>query len=254
VTTPGPPPRVLLVTGAGRGIGAACALTAAAAGWDVGVNYQRDRAAAEGVAAKVRALGRRASVLQADVADEDAVEAMFRALDAELGPLGGLVANAGIVAPAARVDEMNAQRITRVFAVNVVGAFLCAREAVRRMSTRHGGRGGAIVHLSSAAARLASPGIYVDYSASKAAVDNLTLGLALEVAAEGIRVNGVRPGIIDTEIHATSGMLERAQAQVAKIPLQRMGHADEIARAVVWLLSDDAGYVTGATLDVTGGR
>jgi NAD(P)-dependent dehydrogenase (short-subunit alcohol dehydrogenase family) len=254
VTTSGAHPRVLLVTGASRGIGAACALAAAAAGWDVAVNYHRERAAAEDVAEQVRGLGRRACVLQADVADEGAVEAMFRTLDGELGPLGGLVINAGIVAPASRVDEMSAQRVARVFAVNVVGAFVCAREAVRRMSTRHGGHGGAIVNLSSAAARLASPGIYVDYSASKSAIDNLTLGLAREVAAEGIRVNGVRPGIIDTDIHATSGMLERAQAQVAQIPLQRMGRADEIARAVVWLLSDDAAYVTGATIDVTGGR
>jgi NAD(P)-dependent dehydrogenase (short-subunit alcohol dehydrogenase family) len=246
--------KVLLVTGASRGIGAACALAAAQAGWDVGVNFLRDRAAAERVADDVRALGRRACVLCADVASEPAVEAMFRELDAQLGTLAGLVTNAGIVAPALRVDEMSASRIERVFAVNVVGAFVCAREAVRRMSTRHGGRGGAIVNLSSAAARLASPGIYVDYSASKAAVDNLTLGLAREVGAEGIRVNGVRPGIIDTEIHATSGLLERAQSQVAQIPLQRMGRADEIARAVVWLLSDDAAYVTGATLDVTGGR
>jgi len=244
----------VLVTGASRGIGAACALAAAGAGWDVGINYLRDRAAAERVADEVRALGRRACLLQADVADETAVEAMFRDLDARLGPLGGLVVNAGIVASAMRVDEMSAARVQRVFAVNVVGAFVCAREAVRRMSTRHGGRGGAIVNLSSAAARLASPGIYVDYSASKAAVDNLTLGLAREVAGEGIRVNGVRPGIIDTEIHATSGLLERARSQVAQIPMQRMGRAEEIARAVVWLLSDDAGYVTGATLDVTGGR
>ena len=250
----GPAVKTLLVTGASRGIGAACALAAAHAGWDVGVNFMKDRAAAEGVADEVRALGRRACVLQADVADEAAVERMFRELDTRLGPLAGLVNNAGIVAPASRVDEMSAERVARVFAVNVVGAFVCAREAVHRMSTRRGGRGGAIVTLSSAAARLASPGIYVDYSASKAAVDNLTLGLAREVADEGIRVNGVRPGIIDTEIHATSGLLERARSQVAQIPMQRMGRADEIARAVVWLLSDDASYVTGATLDVTGGR
>jgi NAD(P)-dependent dehydrogenase (short-subunit alcohol dehydrogenase family) len=153
-----------------------------------------------------------------------------------------------------RVDEMAAARVTRIFNVNVVGAFVCAREAVRRMSTRHGGRGGVIVNLSSAAARLGSPGIYVDYAASKAAIDSLTLGLAREVAEEGIRVNGVRPGIIDTEIHATSGMLERARAAVAQIPLRRLGTADEIAQAVVFLLSDAAGYVTGATLDVAGGR
>ena len=173
---------------------------------------------------------------------------------AAIGPLGGLVNNAGIVDVASRVDAMSAARIARLFNVNVVGAFVCAREAVRRMSTRHGGRGGVIVNLSSAAARLSSPGIYVDYAASKAAIDNFTQGLALEVAAEGIRVNGVRPGIIDTEIHATSGMLERARAQVDRIPLGRMGTADEVARTVAFLLSDASAYMTGATLDVTGGR
>ena len=249
-----PVPRVLLITGASCGIGAACALRAAQAGWDVGVNFHRDEAAAEQVVAQVRAQGRRACALRADVASEGAIEAMFRALDAELGALGGLVNNAGIVDVAARVQEMSAARIARLFNVNVVGAFVCAREAVRRMSTRHGGRGGVIVNLSSAAARLGSAGVYVDYAASKAAIDCLTLGLAREVAGEDIRVNGVRPGIIDTEIHATSGMLERARAAVDQIPLQRLGTADEIAQAVVFLLSDSAAYITGATLDVTGGR
>jgi NAD(P)-dependent dehydrogenase (short-subunit alcohol dehydrogenase family) len=247
-------PRVLLVTGASRGIGAACALRAADAGWDVGVNFHRDEAAAERVVAEVRARGRRACALRADVASEAAIETMFRTLDAELGPLGGLVNNAGIVDKATRVDEMSAARIARIFNVNVVGAFVCAREAVRRMSTRHGGRGGVIVNLSSAAARLGSPGIYVDYAASKAAIDNFTGGLAREVADEGIRVNGVRPGIIDTEIHASSGMLQRARDSVDLIPLKRLGTADEIAQAVVFLLSDAAAYVTGATLDVAGGR
>ena len=254
MNTTSPMPRVLLVTGASRGIGAACALRAAEAGWDIGVNFHRDEAAAGQVARQVRALGRRACVLQADVASEGAIEAMFARLDAELGPLGGLVNNAGIVDVASRVDAMSAARIARLFNVNVVGAFVCAREAVRRMSTRHGGRGGVIVNLSSAAARLSSPGIYVDYAATKAAIDNFTQGLALEVAAEGIRVNGVRPGIIDTEIHATSGMLECARAQVDKIPLGRLGTADEVARTVEFLLSDASAYVTGATLDVTGGR
>ena len=248
-------PRSLLITGASRGIGAACALRAAEAGWGrSGCISHRDGAAAEQVASQVRAAGRRACMLQADVADEEAIEAMFRHFDVELGPLAGLVNNAGIVDVAKRVDEMSAARVARLFQVNVVGAFVCAREAVRRMSTARGGAGGVIVNLSSAAARLSSPGIYVDYAATKAAIDNFTLGLAREVAGEGIRVNGVRPGIIDTEIHASSGMLERARAQVAAIPMQRMGRADEGARAIVFLLSDDASYVTGATLDVSGGR
>lgn len=250
----------LLVTGGGRGIGAATALRAARAGWDVAVHWQRDAAAATDVAAQVRALGRRALTLQADVGDDAQVQAMFAALDAARaaepgwGPLRGLVNNAGVVDVACRVDAMDAARWQRMFAVNVFGSAGCAREALRRMSTRHGGAGGAIVNVSSAAARLGAPGQYVDYAASKAAVDAFTKGLALEVAAEGIRVNAVRPGIIDTAIHASGGQPDRARRLAPQVPMQRAGSADEVAAAIVWLLSADAGYVTGAIVDVGGGR
>jgi len=249
--TPAP---VLLVTGAGRGIGAATARLAAARGWDVAVNYARDAVAAEGVAAAVRALGRRAITVAADVADEAAVLAMFARIDAELGPLAGLVNNAGIVDMKARLDEMSVARWQRMWAVNITGSLLCAREAVRRMSKRHGGAGGAIVNLSSVAARLGAPAMYVDYATSKGAIDTFTQGLAQEVAAEGIRVNAVRPGIIDTDIHAASGDRNRPQAAAAMIPMQRPGSAEEIAAAIVWLLSTEASYTTGAILDVGGGR
>ena len=247
-------PNVLLITGAGRGIGAATARLAAQRGWDVAVNYARDVAAAEGVAAEVRALGRRAITVAADVADEAAVLAMFGRIDAELGRLGGLVNNAGIVAMKARLDEMDAARWQRMWAVNISGSLLCAREAVRRMSPRHGGGGGAIVNLSSVAARLGAPDMYIDYAVSKGAIDTFTQGLALEVAAEGIRVNAVRPGIIDTDIHAASGDRQRPQAAAALIPMQRPGRAEEVAAAIVWLLSAEASYTTGAILDVGGGR
>ena len=247
-------PRVLLITGASRGIGAATAQLAAAQGWDVAVNYVHDHDAAEAVAAGVRAQGRRAILVQADVADDGAITAMFQAVDRDLGPLAGLVNNAGVVDVAARVDQMNVARVRRMFAVNVFGSIGCAREAVRRMSTRHGGSGGAIVNLSSAAARLGAPGQYVDYAASKAAIDTFTLGLAREVAAEGIRVNAVRPGIISTDIHASGGEPDRAQRLAAQVPMQRAGSAEEIAQAIVWLLSPQASYTTGAVLDVAGGR
>ena len=245
---------ITLVTGAGRGIGAAIALALARAGHDLALNYARDAAAAEALAVQLRALGRRVICVQADVADEAQVLAMFARIDAELGGLSALVNNAGVVAPAARLEQMSLQRWQRIFNVNVMGSLLCAREAVKRMSTRHGGNGGTIVNMSSRAAQLGSPGIYVDYAASKGAIDSLTVGLARELIGEGIRVNGVRPGIIDTEIHASGGMAHMLDAAVAAIPIQRMGRADEVAAAVLWLLSDAASYTVGAMLDVGGGR
>ena len=259
-----PDPSVLLVTGGGRGIGAATVLRAAARGWDVAINYTRDEGAAQAVAAQVRAMGRRALVVQADVADEAAVLAMFGRVDAELGRLGGLVNNAGVVDVAARIDAGSVTRWQRMFNVNVIGSMLCAREAVRRMSTRPknrpggpvslGGGGGSIVNLSSAAARLGAGGQYVDYAAAKGAIDAFTLGLAREVATEGIRVNAVRPGIIETDIHASGGEPDRAARMAPLVPMQRAGTADECAAAIVWLLSEEASYTTGAVLDVTGGR
>ena len=251
-----PFPRTLLVTGASRGIGAATARLAAQRGWDVAVNYTRDAAAAERVAAMVRAAGRRALVIQADVADEAAVTAMFATIDREWGAhgLGGLVNNAGIVAMQARLDEMDLARWRRMMDVNIIGTLHCAREAVMRMSTRHGGAGGAIVNLSSVAAVLGSPAMYVDYAASKGAIDAFTLGLGRELATEGVRVNAVRPGIIETEIHADSGDAQRPYKSAAVIPMQRPGTALEVAEAIVWLLEPGASYVTGSVVAVTGGR
>lgn len=244
----------VLVTGGSRGIGAAAALRCGGPGRLVVVNYARDAAAADAVVAAIRADGGAAFALQADVGDEAQVRAMFERIDRECPPLVGLVNNAGVVDVPARVDEMSAARIERMFAINVFGSLWCAREAVRRMSTKHGGRGGAIVNLSSAAARLGSPAQYVDYAAAKGAIDVFTLGLAREVAAEGVRVNAVRPGIIETDIHASGDLPGRAKEMAPQVPMQRAGSADEVAQAIVWLLSDASAYTTGAVLDVTGGR
>jgi NAD(P)-dependent dehydrogenase (short-subunit alcohol dehydrogenase family) len=245
---------VLLVTGGSRGIGAATALLAAQQGYAVAVNYADNAQAAEQVVQQIRAAGGEAFAVQADVADETQVLAMFSAVDARLGRLTALVNNAGVVDVAVRVDQMTLARLRRMFDINILGSFLCAREAVKRMSTRHGGSGGAIVNVSSVAAKLGSPGLFVDYAASKGAIDTFTAGLAREVATEGIRVNGVRPGIIDTDIHASSGQPERARQMAPQVPMQRAGSALEVAQAIVWLLSEQASYCTGATLDVTGGR
>jgi NAD(P)-dependent dehydrogenase (short-subunit alcohol dehydrogenase family) len=244
---------VVLVTGGSRGIGAAVARQAAAAGWAVCLTYRADEAAAGSVVADIEAAGGTAAAVRADVADEADVLAAFAAADA-LGPVTALVANAGIGAAKARVDELSAERVQRILAVNVLGPILCCREAVRRLSARHGGPGGSIVLVSSAAARLGSPGEYVDYAASKGAVDTLGLGLAREVSGEGIRVNVVRPGIIETDIHASGGQPDRVARLGPSVPIGRAGHPVEIADAVVWLLSDQASYVTGSVLDVAGGR
>lgn len=248
------PGGVLMITGGGRGIGAATARLAARRGYAVCVNFLRNRAAADGVAQEIRDGGGRAIALAGDVAVEKDVVDLFQECDRALGPLTALVNNAGIVERQSRVEAMDAARLQRMFATNVIGAFLCAREAIRRMSTKHGGKGGAIVNLSSGAARLGSPGEYVDYAASKGAIDTMTIGLAKELAAEGIRVNCVRPGFVHTDIHAAGGEPDRIERLRDGIPMKRGGKPEEVARAILWLLSDEASYSTGAILDVTGGR
>ena len=245
---------VLVITGGSRGIGAATALAAAQAGYAVAVNYHSNSLAADEVVRSIRESGGQAIALQADVSREDEVMAMFARLDAKWGPLAALVNNAGVVDVSSRVDGMSVARLSRMLNTHVLGSFVCAREAVLRMSTRHGGSGGAIVNLSSAASKLGSPGQYVDYAACKGAIDTFTIGLAKEVAAEGIRVNAVRPGIIETDIHASGGEPDRAQRLAPQVPMQRPGSAQEVANAILWLLSSEASYCTGALLDVGGGR
>lgn len=245
---------VMIVTGGSRGIGAAVARLAAGQGYAVCISYLNNHSAAAEVVAEIAGQGGRAIAVQADVAVEAQVVRLFEQVDSTLGRLTALVNNAGILERQARVEDMDAARIARVLATNVVGSFVCAREAVRRMSTRHGGRGGAIVNLSSRAARLGAAGEYVDYAASKAAVDTLTIGLAREVAAEGIRVNAVSPGLIYTDIHASGGEPGRVDRVKNAVPMQRGGYPEEVAKAVLWLLSEQASYTTGATIDVSGGR
>ncbi|MDP2256277.1 MAG: SDR family oxidoreductase [Polaromonas sp.] len=246
--------QLVLITGGSRGIGAATALLAARQGYAVAVNYTANSLAADEVVRQIRQAGGQAMAVQADVAIEAQVVAMFEKIDAKFGRLSALVNNAGVVDQTTRVDAITLDRLQRMFAVNVFGSFLCAREAVRRMSTRHGGAGGAIVNVSSAAARLGSPGQYVDYAAAKGAIDTFTVGLAKEVAAEGIRVNAVRPGIIDTDIHASGGLPDRVRDLAPQVPMQRAGSALEVAQAIVWLLSEESSYTTGSMLDVAGGR
>jgi NAD(P)-dependent dehydrogenase (short-subunit alcohol dehydrogenase family) len=245
---------ILLVTGGSRGIGAATALLAARKGFAVAVNYTSNAAAANDVVAAIAAGGGQALAVQADVADEAQVLAMFDTIDRKLGRLTALVNNAGVVDRTQRLDEMSYERLKRMFDINVMGSLLCAREAVRRMSTRHGGRGGAIVNVSSAASRLGAPGQYLDYAAAKGAIDAFTLGLAKEVGGEGIRVNAVRPGLIETDIHASGGLPDRVRELAHQVPMKRGGSAEEVAQAIVWLLSPEASYTTMSLLEVSGGR
>jgi NAD(P)-dependent dehydrogenase (short-subunit alcohol dehydrogenase family) len=246
--------KIVIVTGGSRGIGRAAALAAAAAGYDVAISYRQDRGAADDVVQRIRALDRRGLAVAADSADEGAVVSLFAEVDRQLGAVSALVNNAGIVGGSGRVEDMTAGEVSRVLAINVTGCFTAAREAIKRMSTRRGGAGGSIVNISSAAARLGSPGEFVHYAASKGAIDTFTIGLAREVADEGIRVNAVRPGMIDTEIHASSGTPERVARIIPTVPMKRIGTPEEVAQTILWLLSDSASYVTGAIVDVAGGR
>jgi NAD(P)-dependent dehydrogenase (short-subunit alcohol dehydrogenase family) len=245
--------KVVIITGGSRGIGRATALAAATRGFRVCISYASNEAAAKQVVGAIEAKNGKAIAVKCDVAEESDILAMFAAAD-KFGTLGALVNNAGIIGPSMRVEEMSVERIQRMMAVNVTGSIMCAREAVKRMSTRNGGKGGVIVNLSSVAAKLGSPNTYVDYAASKGAIDSFTVGLGHEVADEGIRVAAIRPGLIDTEIHASGGEPDRAHRLAGNVPMKRVGTAEEIANAIVWLMSDDASYVTSAILDVSGGR
>ena len=245
--------KVVIITGGSRGIGRAAAIAAAARGFRVVVGYASNEAAARDVVSTIEAKNGKAIAVKCDVGSENDILALFKAAD-DFGVLGALVNNAGIVGPTARVEDMSAERIARMMAVNITGSMLCAREAVKRMSTRHGGKGGVIINISSVAARLGSANTYVDYAASKGAVDSFTVGLGHEVAGEGIRVAAIRPGLIDTEIHASGGEPDRAHRLSHMVPMKRVGTAEEIANAIVWLMSDEASYVTGTILDVSGGR
>lgn len=246
--------KVIVITGGSRGIGAATALLAAARGYQVCINFHKDKTAAQTVVDTIEASGGKAIAIPADVSLEEDVRRLFNTVDEQLGPIAALVNNAGILETQTRVENVDADRLHRIFSVNVVGSFLCAREAVRRMSTRHGGQGGAIVNVSSAASRLGSAGEYVDYAASKGAIDTLTIGLSREVAAEGVRVNAVRPAFIYTEMHADGGELGRVDRIKDSLPMKRGGRPDEVANAILWLLSDEASYATGTFIELAGGK
>lgn len=246
--------KVALITGGSRGIGAATALEAAAKGWDVLISYNTEQAAADQVVTDIQNLGRRAAAVKADVGDENQILQMFASIDENFGRLDSLVINAGVVDKAQTVAEFSLQRLERMFRINTIGAFLCAREAILRMSTLRGGQGGSIVNVSSIASRLGAPRQYVDYAASKGAIDVMTLGLAKEVASEGIRVNAVRPGLIDTDIHASGGQPDRVQRLAPNVPMQRGGTSQEVANAIVWLMSDESPYTTGSLIEISGGN
>lgn len=246
--------KVVLITGGSRGIGAATALQAAASGWDVVISFNANQEAADAVVAQITDMGRHAMAVQADMGNEEKIRRLFAVVDVQFGQLNAFVNNAGIVSSATTVAELTGERLERMFRINAIGAFLCAREAVLRMSTARGGQGGAIVNVSSIAARLGAAHQYVDYAASKGAMDVMTLGLAKEVASEGIRVNAVRPGLIDTDIHASGGQPDRVKRLAPSIPMQRGGTAVEVANAIVWLMSDESPYTTGSLLEISGGN